>query len=256
MGKIIAVANQKGGVGKTTTCVSVASSIAALGKRVLLVDLDPQGNASSGLGAKLGQNCVYEAMMGQISLGDVISDTPMKGLSIIPSDIRLAGAEVELVSSKKREFILRGLLAAIAADYDYIFIDCQPSLGILTINALTAARSVLVPIQCEYYALEGVTSLMNTINRVKRSLNPLLELEGVVMTMYDSRTNLSAQVVSQVRKHFREKVFDSVIPRNVRLSESPSHGLPICLYDKNSSGALAYSALASEILKRNGQGSV
>ncbi len=256
MGKIIAVANQKGGVGKTTTCVSAAAAIAALGKRVLIVDLDPQGNASSGLGVAAEDECVYEAMMGQQTLESVIRKTPMKGLFIAPSDIRLAGAEVELVSKSKREFVLRSLLAKPASDYDYVFIDCQPSLGILTINALVSARSVLVPIQCEYYALEGVTSLMNTINRVKRSLNPLLELEGVVMTMYDSRTNLSAQVVAQVRKHFGDKVFRSVIPRNVRLSESPSHGIPICLYDKNSSGALAYSALASEILAKNGQGSV
>ena len=252
MGKIIAIANQKGGVGKTTTAVNLSAALAQAGKKVLMADLDPQGNTTSGLGGRVNErNSVYDAMMGRTPLQDCIQKTEIKKLHLVGSDIRLAGAEVELVSVNEREFFLKKLLGPVRDNYDYIFVDCPPSLSLLTLNALAAADTVLVPIQCEYYALEGVTSLMNTIQRVKRTFNPRLEIEGILLTMLDGRTNLGLQVVDQVKKHFRKAVFATVIPRNVRLGEAPSHGQPICLYDQKSTGAIAYEALAKEVLSRN-----
>lgn len=252
MGKIIAIANQKGGVGKTTTAVNLSAAIAEAGKKVLMTDLDPQGNTTSGLGGHVNERTsIYDAMMGRTLLNDCIQKTGIKKLRLAGSDIRLAAAEVELVGANEREFFLKKLLAPVRDDYDYIFIDCPPSLSLLTLNALAAADTVLVPIQCEYYALEGVTALMNTIQRVKRSFNPRLEIEGILLTMLDGRTNLGIQVVEQVKKYFRKQVFATVIPRNVRLGEAPSHGQPISLYDPKSSGALAYQALAKEVLARN-----
>ena len=217
-----------------------------------MTDLDPQGNTTSGLGGRVNErNSVYDAMMGRTSLQNCIQRTEIKKLSLIGADIRLAAAEVELVSESDREFYLKKLLGPVRDDYDYIFVDCPPSLSLLTLNALAAADTVLVPIQCEYYALEGVTSLMNTIQRVKRTFNPHLEIEGILLTMLDGRTNLGLQVVDQVKKHFRKMVFATMIPRNVRLGEAPSHGQPICLYDPRSAGAMAYEALAKEVLSRN-----
>ncbi len=252
MGKIIAIANQKGGVGKTTTAVNLSAAIAQAGKKVLMADLDPQGNTTSGLGRTVNErSSIYDALMGRATLKNCIQQTEIRKLHLIGADIRLAGAEVELVSVKEREFYLKRLLGAIRDDYDFIFVDCPPSLSLLTLNALAAADSVLVPIQCEYYALEGVTALMNTINRVKHTFNPRLEIEGIVLTMLDGRTNLGLQVVDQVKKHFKKAVFATMIPRNVRLGEAPSHGEPICLYDPKSSGAMAYEALAKEVLARN-----
>ena len=230
MSKVVAIANQKGGVGKTTTAVNLSAALAEAGKKVLMADLDPQGNTTSGLGGRVNErNSVYDAMMGRTPLQECIQKTEIKKLHLLGSDIRLAGAEVELVSVSEREFFLKKLLGPVRDDYDYIFVDCPPSLSLLTLNALAAADTVLVPIQCEYYALEGVTSLMNTIQRVKRTFNPRLEIEGILLTMLDGRTNLGLQVVDQVKKHFRKAVFSTVIPRNVRLGEAPSHGLPICL---------------------------
>ena len=252
MGKIIAIANQKGGVGKTTTAVNLSAALAQAGKKVLMADLDPQGNTTSGLGGRVNErNSIYDAMMGRTSLQDCIQKTEIKKLRLVGADIRLSGAEVELVSVNEREFYLKKLLGTVRNDYDYILVDCPPSLSLLTLNALAAADTVLVPIQCEYYALEGVTSLMNTIQRVKRTFNPRLEIEGILLTMLDGRTNLGLQVVDQVKKHFRKAVFATMIPRNVRLGEAPSHGQPICLYDPKSTGAMAYEALAKEVLARN-----
>ena len=217
-----------------------------------MADLDPQGNTTSGLGRTVNErSSIYDALMGRATLKNCIQQTEIRKLHLIGADIRLAGAEVELVSVKEREFYLKRLLGAIRDDYDFIFVDCPPSLSLLTLNALAAADSVLVPIQCEYYALEGVTALMNTINRVKHTFNPRLEIEGIVLTMLDGRTNLGLQVVDQVKKHFKKAVFATMIPRNVRLGEAPSHGEPICLYDPKSSGAMAYEALAKEVLARN-----
>lgn len=251
MGKIIAVTNQKGGVGKTTTQINLAACIAAQGRRVLSVDMDPQANASSGLGIEAEPNkSLYDAIVGAAEAAECIQPTQVENLWILPADNSLAAAEVELVDQQGREYILRDVLGTVKGDYDYIFIDCPPSLTLLTINALCAADSVLIPIQCEYFALEGVSQLMDTVQRVQRGLNPNLQVEGVVLTMLDGRTNLGIQVVEEVKKHFRTKVYASIIPRNVRLSEAPSHGLPIHLYDRRSMGAEAYVDLAKEFLRR------
>ena len=253
MGKIIAVTNQKGGVGKTTTAVNLSALLGSMGQRVLVIDLDPQGNTSSGLGMEAGEKSIYEALLGRVPIAEAIEPTPWEGLSIAAGDIRLAGAELELVDLPQREFRLKTVLGAVRDQYDFLFIDCPPSLGLLTLNALTAADSVLIPIQCEYYALEGVSSLVSTVSRVKRSLNPALETEGILLTMLDGRTNLGLQVVEEVKKHFRQKVYSTTIPRSVRLGEAPSHGEPIHVYDPKSTGAQAYTHLALEVLRANGR---
>ena len=246
--KVIAVTNQKGGVGKTTTSVNLSACVAEAGKRVLLVDADPQGNTTSGLGFRADENTptVYEVMSGESELTQALVRTEVENLTLLPSDIRLAGAEIELASMEGRETVLKEALAP-ASDFDYVFIDCPPSLGLITLNALCAADSVLIPIQCEYYALEGVSALMGTIRKVQQ-INRNLGIEGIVLTMLDSRTNLGTQVAGEVRRVFRKKVYETVIPRNVRLGEAPSHGLPITMYDPHSLGAQSYRQLAQDFL--------
>lgn len=250
MGKIIAIANQKGGVGKTTTAVNLSACMAEALSGVLLCDMDPQGNATSGIGYRADSQTVYEVLVTGLNAQEAVRTTQIPGLSVLPADIRLAAAEVELVNVPSREFRLKDALAPLKDKYHTIMVDCPPSLGLLTLNALTAADSVLIPIQCEYYALEGVTALMNTIRRVQQSVNRNLEIEGVLLTMYDGRTNLSIQVADEVKKHFRGKVFTTIVPRTVRLGEAPSHGKPIHLYDPRSTGTDAYRNLAKELLRR------
>ena len=252
MGKLISVANQKGGVGKTTTTVNLSTILAKKGKKVLLIDTDPQGNATSGLGvSKDVELSVYDILIGDTEFDETLQETAIKNLKVCPSNISLAGAEVQLVSMMSREQRLKTKLDKIKDQYDYILIDCPPSLGLVTLNAFTASDSVLIPVQCEYFALEGLGQLLNTVNLVKKHLNKNLEIEGALLTMYDARTNLSNQVVKEVKKYFEDKVYKTVIPRNVRLSEAPSYGMPITVYDPRSKGAKAYEKFAKELLKNN-----
>ena len=253
MGKIIAFANQKGGVGKTTTCVNVATYMALMGKKILILDLDPQGNATSAVGINKTKDLktIYDLIDGEISYEEVIQTTIVENLYIIPSTVDLAGAEVELIHIPQREKVIKRILDEIKISYDFILIDCPPSLGLITVNALTASDSVIIPIQCEFFPLEGLAQLMNTIRLIKYHLNPDLDIEGVVMTMKEKRYNLTTQVSNEIMKVFNKKVYLTSIPRNIRLAEAPSHGLPIALYDANSKGAEAYLSLAEEIMKRN-----
>ena len=253
-GRVIAVANQKGGVGKTTTAINVATSLALAGQKVLLVDVDPQGNLTSGVGLKgsrAGDGTIYEAMLTDADPGSFLLDTQVQNLSLIPADRNLTGAEIELVSMPQREHRLRRVLDPLRQRFDLIFVDCPPSLGLLTLNALVAADAVLIPLHCEYFALEGLADLVATMRRVRGGLNPALDIEGVLLTMYDDRTNLGQLVARDVKDFFKEKVFETIIPRNVRLGEAPSHGLPAVIYDAKSRGAAAYVALAQEMLARH-----
>ncbi len=252
MGRIIVVANQKGGVGKTTTAVNLSASLAKLGKKVLVVDMDPQGNSTSGLGIDKNEieNSIYAVLIGECGIQEAILDTDYDNLSIVPSNIDLSGAEIELMQIEEKEFILDAQLSDLRDAYDFIIIDCPPSLNILTVNSMCAADTVLVPLQCDYYALEGLSQLMQTIALIQERLNPDLDLEGVVFTMYDARTNLSAQVVENVKSNFDGHIYDSIIPRNVRLAEAPSYGMPITDYDPRSAGAESYLRLAQEVIER------
>ena len=253
MGKIIALANQKGGVGKTTTTINLAASLATLEKSVLVVDADPQANASSGLGVDLKEvDCsLYECIINHTDVREAIYTTDIEGLDIIPSHIDLVGAEIEMLNLDNRERVIKNMLDPIRNEYDYILIDCSPSLGLITVNALTAADSVIIPVQCEYFALEGISKLLNTIKIIKSKLNTKLEIEGFLLTMYDSRLRLANQIYDEVKRHFQELVFQTVIQRNVKLSESPSHGLPVILYDADSTGSKNHLALAKEIISKN-----
>lgn len=251
MGRIIAIANQKGGVGKTTTSINLSASLAAKGKNVLVIDTDPQGNTTSGFGIDKNnlEDTIYELMLGECSIRDCIISDVISGVSLVPSNVNLAAAEIELIGVDKKEFILKNEVDYVKEQYDFIIIDCPPSLNMLTINSMTTADSVLVPIQCEYYALEGLSQLIHTVNLVKERLNPELDMEGVVFTMYDSRTNLSMQVVENVKQNLSQHVYKTLIPRNIRLAEAPSYGLPINMYDAKSAGAEAYLNLADEVIK-------
>lgn len=254
MGKIIAFANQKGGVGKTTSAVSVAACLGARGKKVLMVDIDPQGNASSGFGVnkKATKYSTYDLLVSdEVTTQQVIQKTPFQNVDIMPASIQLAGAEIELVEIENRTYRLKQALLEVKNDYNYIIIDCPPSLGLITLNALAASNTILIPIQCEYYALEGLSQLMATLRQVKRLYNPNIDIEGVLLTMYDGRLNLTMQVVDEVKKYFPKKVFKTVIPRNVKLSEAPSYGQPVYYYDRYSKGSISYSELANEIIKNN-----
>lgn len=252
MGRVIAISNQKGGVGKTTTAINLSSCLAEKGNKVLVVDIDPQGNTTSGLGIDKNslKNTIYEMIIGECTLEECLQNNVIENLSVIPSNVNLAGAEIELIGIEEKEYILKRNITTIRKEYDFILIDCPPSLNTLTVNAMTTADTILVPIQCEYYALEGLSQLIHTINLVRARLNPTLEIEGVVFTMYDARTNLSLQVVENVKENLNHTIYKSIIPRNVRLAESPSHGLPINLYDSKSAGAEAYRFLADEVMER------
>lgn len=252
MGRVIAIANQKGGVGKTTTAINLSACLAEAGKKVLTIDLDPQGNMTSGLGVDKNEveNTVYELMLDECTIKESMADTVVEGMKVIPSNVNLAGAEIELLGINEKEYILKNAVDYVKDDYDFIVIDCPPSLNMLTINAMTTADSVLVPIQCEYYALEGLSQLMHTIDLVQQRLNPNLTIDGVVFTMYDVRTNLSVQVVESVKSNLDSHIYDTLIPRNIRLAEAPSHGLPINMYDSKSAGAESYRSLAKEVMNR------
>lgn len=252
MGRIIAIANQKGGVGKTTTAINLSACLAEQGQKVLVVDIDPQGNTTSGFGVDKNEieNTVYEVILKECDITDAIIEDVIDNLDLLPSNVNLAGAEIDLIDVDSREYILKESIGSVRDKYDYVILDCPPSLSMLTVNAMTAANTVLVPIQCEYYALEGLTQLIHTINLVKKKLNPSLELEGVVFTMFDSRTNLSLQVVENVKDNLKQNIYKTIIPRNIRLAEAPSHGLPINLYDPKSSGAESYKLLAQEVMER------
>ena len=252
MGKVIAIANQKGGVANTTTSINLSAALAAKNKKILVIDTDPQGNTTSGFGVDKNNldNTIYELFLGECSIQECVIKDVVKGVSLIPSNVNLAATEIELIGVDKKEFILRNEVDWIKDQYDYIIIDCPPSLNMLTINSMTTADSVLVPIQCEYYALEGLSQLIHTVNLVKERLNPELDMEGIVFTMYDSRTNLSAQVVENVKSHLNQKIYNTVIPRNIRLAEAPSYGLPINMYDPKSAGSEAYLTLAEEIIRK------
>jgi len=252
--KIIAFCNQKGGVGKTTSTINLATAFAVMGKRVLLIDMDPQGNAGSGLGLNKYrvEKSIYHALIGEVTLKSIVRKTDIENLYIAPSNRDLIGAELELVSAFAREVKLKNALHGVSEDYDFVLIDCPPSLNLLTVNALSSADSVVIPVQCEYYALEGISELVHTIDLLKQNLNPDLQIGGIILTMFDSRNNLSHQVAQEVRNHFKDRVFETVIPRSVKLSESPSHGLPIQLYDSKSKGAESYQQLAQEMIRRSG----
>lgn len=252
MGRIIAIANQKGGVGKTTTAINLSACLSEIGQKVLTIDIDPQGNTTSGLGVDKNkvENSVYDLILGECEIEDCIVDTEIENQYLVPSNVNLAGAEIELIGIEEKEYIIKKAVDTISDNYDFIIIDCPPSLNMLTVNALTTADTVLVPIQCEYYALEGLSQLIHTIELVQERLNPDLEIEGVVFTMYDARTNLSLQVVENVKGYLHQNIYKTIIPRNVRLAEAPSHGLPINLYDSKSAGAESYRMLAQEVLHK------